>query len=311
MGKAKLGRLKWSRTLEARIVELADSGIGNNEIADIISATRSAVENRLRHIGYKRTDEQKSAVYKRAAEKHGSLPPHKTLEEREAEFAAKFDDRDELANLEYVSGYVSSDCNIKVRCKICGYEFTRWSKKLTRKKEPIVFCPHCKDNESKRLKTKRHVVLRTRKCAWCGDVFMAEGKEVYCSPCCSKEANKAQIKERNKRLGLNSCVKRAKYYGVDYELGITLDKLISRDNNRCHICGGACDKNDKQYGHVGPLYPTIDHVIPLAKGGAHTWDNVKLAHFDCNSHKSDHLESVVIYAADGGRNAERYTARTA
>lgn len=34
-------------------------------------------------------------------------------------------------------------------------------------------------------------------------------------------------------------------------------------------------------------YPSVDHVIPLSKGGTHTWDNVKLAHKRCNSKKGN------------------------
>ena len=29
--------------------------------------------------------------------------------------------------------------------------------------------------------------------------------------------------------------------------------------------------------------PSIDHLIPVSDGGAHTWDNVALAHRTCNS----------------------------
>ena len=36
-----------------------------------------------------------------------------------------------------------------------------------------------------------------------------------------------------------------------------------------------------------PNAPTVDHILPLAKGGTHTWDNVQLAHWSCNSDKSD------------------------
>jgi 5-methylcytosine-specific restriction endonuclease McrA len=36
-----------------------------------------------------------------------------------------------------------------------------------------------------------------------------------------------------------------------------------------------------------PDAPTVDHIIPLAKGGTHTWDNVQLAHWSCNSDKRD------------------------
>jgi 5-methylcytosine-specific restriction endonuclease McrA len=36
-----------------------------------------------------------------------------------------------------------------------------------------------------------------------------------------------------------------------------------------------------------PTAPTVDHIIPLARGGSHTWDNVQLAHHLCNSLKGD------------------------
>jgi 5-methylcytosine-specific restriction endonuclease McrA len=34
-----------------------------------------------------------------------------------------------------------------------------------------------------------------------------------------------------------------------------------------------------------PKSKSFDHVIPLAKGGPHSMDNVKLSHFGCNSRK--------------------------
>lgn len=34
---------------------------------------------------------------------------------------------------------------------------------------------------------------------------------------------------------------------------------------------------------------TLDHIIPLSKGGTHTWDNVQLAHMSCNAGKCDRL----------------------
>lgn len=40
---------------------------------------------------------------------------------------------------------------------------------------------------------------------------------------------------------------------------------------------------------VGYDYPSIDHVIPISKGGTHTWDNVRLAHHHCNSIKKDSI----------------------
>ena len=62
----------------------------------------------------------------------------------------------------------------------------------------------------------------------------------------------------------------------------SLDKLIDRDGLACYLCGKTCTKEDKRWGTFGPDYPTIDHVIPLSKGGSHTWDNVKVACGECN-----------------------------
>lgn len=35
------------------------------------------------------------------------------------------------------------------------------------------------------------------------------------------------------------------------------------------------------------LAMTLDHIIPLSKGGSHTADNLQCAHFMCNSKKGD------------------------
>lgn len=33
----------------------------------------------------------------------------------------------------------------------------------------------------------------------------------------------------------------------------------------------------------------MDHIIPLARGGLHTEDNLQLAHYLCNVLKRDHV----------------------
>ena len=59
------------------------------------------------------------------------------------------------------------------------------------------------------------------------------------------------------------------------------------------ICGRPCDYEDYTVdGDIfiaGNWYPSIDHVIPVSKGGRHSWDNVKLAHRLCNTVKSNKL----------------------
>ena len=61
--------------------------------------------------------------------------------------------------------------------------------------------------------------------------------------------------------------------------------LATRDT--CGICGKPVDFSYK-YPH--PLSPTVDHIIPVSKGG-HPSDisNLQLAHRCCNRQKSDKI----------------------
>lgn len=48
-----------------------------------------------------------------------------------------------------------------------------------------------------------------------------------------------------------------------------------------------------------PKAPTIDHVVPLDLGGDDKRANVQLAHFICNSRKSNRLNGPVQLALVG------------
>ena len=98
----------------------------------------------------------------------------------------------------------------------------------------------------------------------------------YCSDKCRHKGHKT-----------GKHIERAKLHGCEWESGVTLSKLLKRDGLRCALCGELCDPNDTSWGNgSGPLYPSMDHKIPLAKGGTHTWDNVQVAHLICNSFKN-------------------------
>ena len=86
---------------------------------------------------------------------------------------------------------------------------------------------------------------------------------------------------------------RAKFYGCnEIDPSITLDRLRQRDNDICQICGEVVDVSDKTDKHIGARYPSCDHIIPLSKGGTHTWNNVQLAHMGCNSGKCNRIITV-------------------
>ncbi|QDM56277.1 HNH endonuclease [Gordonia phage SweatNTears] len=60
------------------------------------------------------------------------------------------------------------------------------------------------------------------------------------------------------------------------------EEVFIRDGWICQLCADPVDPDDK---HPSKWSPSLDHIIPLSRGGTHTWDNVQLAHLGCNSSK--------------------------
>ena len=127
---------------------------------------------------------------------------------------------------------------------------------------------------------------RPIKCEECGKEFIRNIiNQIYCSKeCCDKSYCRIKEIRRREKIFENG--------RVNYK--ISLDKLIRRDDGICQICGEPIDKNDytrtnEGYFVVGNSYPSLDHIVPVNKGGTHTWDNVQLAHHYCNSVKSDKI----------------------
>lgn len=67
---------------------------------------------------------------------------------------------------------------------------------------------------------------------------------------------------------------------------VTIDFLMDRDDCVCGICGLHVDRSEE---YPSPLSPSIDHVIPLARGGAHSLSNCQPAHLSCNVSKGDRV----------------------
>ena len=199
------------------------------------------------------------------------------------------------------------ECRQKVRiCIKCGTILTQKGKRI---------CDKCRE-EAKRPRYHK-------KCEQCGAEFeTGRGYQRYCSSECSKAAIAAVREERicivcgKKYISTNKkqkyCSRRCKkrFNGTsnkynrllssDQRLRIAtnVDKtvwlmpLIKRDNNICALCGKPCDLYDYEITDIGTMitgenYPSIDHIIPLSKGGLHRWDNVQLAHRSCNRMKGN------------------------
>lgn len=62
--------------------------------------------------------------------------------------------------------------------------------------------------------------------------------------------------------------------------------IAERDNWTCHLCDEPIPQG-AQWPDL--LSVSLDHVIPLSKGGIHDPSNVKAAHLGCNIRKGDRL----------------------
>lgn len=165
--------------------------------------------------------------------------------------------------------------------EICKAEYKRQAHKKRNNNEKAIAY-----QEKKRAEKKKYRLLHTekRECKICGTLFYCLDTETIqtCSSDCSKEYKKQKNRAKtDKRLNKNNII----------DSDITLEKLYKRDNGICYLCGRICDWSDYlMRGNIkicGGNYPSKDHVIPLARGGKHQWENVRLAHLSCNIAKSD------------------------
>lgn len=68
------------------------------------------------------------------------------------------------------------------------------------------------------------------------------------------------------------------------DLGISARSLRERDGDNCCYCGRLM-----RFDRPAPQseWATIEHLVPVSKGGSHTWDNVRLACKGCNSRQGN------------------------
>jgi hypothetical protein len=85
-------------------------------------------------------------------------------------------------------------------------------------------------------------------------------------------AAKAAKPELYRMIGRASVARRrSRMRAAPVEL-VSLDAVFARDQMRCHLCGGLVEKADR----------TIDHLIPVVRGGAYAEWNLMTAHELCN-----------------------------
>lgn len=173
--------------------------------------------------------------------------------------------------------YCSKNCEEKAKWKrIKTKEFGSWELYQNHRKAIQDEKRRTREEEKQKERERR---TKTGICVVCGNTFTTlNPRQRTCSKACGKTLANARKHNRIPKKQI-----------IDKD--ITLEALYRRDSGVCYLCGGICDWSDKdtEKNICGGSYPSIDHVIPISRGGFHAWDNVRLAHLSCNIAKSDEL----------------------
>lgn len=83
------------------------------------------------------------------------------------------------------------------------------------------------------------------------------------------------LRTERKHFNGPSIIRLRRYISIPYKkVSLNRQNIYKRDNHRCVYCGAASDL-------------TLDHVLPRARGGTDSWENLVTACNRCNSQKGN------------------------
>lgn len=90
-----------------------------------------------------------------------------------------------------------------------------------------------------------------------------------------ERANGYKIRSVSAQFPMPAVIKLNNYVNVPYKkVALTRQNIFKRDDFQCQYC----ERKDQL---------TLDHVVPKARGGKSTWENLITACNRCNAHKGD------------------------
>lgn len=131
-------------------------------------------------------------------------------------------------------------------------------------------------------------------CVSCGDLFTRDTRQrKYCTPECGHkfryrnnvEAAKAYTRQWQKnnpdRARMIRKRRKALLKNATVEV-FCFDDVKAKSRDMCYLCGDHIDYS-LEYPHKRS--PSLDHVVPLSKGGDHSLENCEMTHLECNLEK--------------------------
>lgn len=145
----------------------------------------------------------------------------------------------------------------------------------------------CRQASNKALKIEKHKAKmcalypdnqRTVLCGWCNEprtFDISQSTPTAYHEDCSKEAQSARYR-----------IKTVKRQKKTNPYRISHDQVVREYGSDCHICQEPVDLELPRTHRFGL---TVDHVIPVNKGGTDDMTNLRPAHWICNVRKSDKM----------------------
>ena len=131
-------------------------------------------------------------------------------------------------------------------------------------------------------------------CRKCGSDIEQRSRQMcvrFCNECKDKAKASAKRTHRRKYGSYKSHKARAIKHGVPYEL-VNRVKVFEIYGWKCAKCKVVTPKALMR-SYDDPRAPTLDHIVPISKGGPHLYSNVQLLCRKCNYQKGNDSDMLI------------------
>ena len=161
------------------------------------------------------------------------------------------------------------------RCAHCGVMFE------PRRTGPVAL--FCNANCGDAARNPRNTPTE-RECATCGTPFISvQPHQRRCSKICRDTRQRNLSKRKYAHQSGSTHRRRARRFGVAYEY-VSPVGIFERDGWVCGICSAPVERTIK---YPDPKSASLDHVVPMSRGGAHAPENLQCSHLECNLRARD------------------------
>lgn len=179
----------------------------------------------------------------------------------------------------------------------------------TQSQAPLVACPICgkafkRTHDRTRFCSKRcyaaslagdgcwpdgtwawRSLVEVGQCAVCGDATCVRaGRQLICGTCRRVDYRRAYY-AANRDKFIASAHRRARRMAGAFVENVNPSVVYERDKWICHLCGEPTLRKPRW--KRDPLMASLDHVIPISRGGDHSYANVACSHLRCNYAKGN------------------------